>query len=246
MRRASRRVPRSSTHPRVCGEHRCIRFTKDWGYDSSPRVRGALDRTNPQAGQRRLIPACAGSTIMTVSMSDFVATHPRVCGEHPGWYPSAARIIDSSPRVRGAHPRIERRAGTVRLIPACAGSTDPLAAVGGWKATHPRVCGEHSASHGSRLGQRDSSPRVRGAHKEGDGLRFMIRLIPACAGSTRLAPNMRSDRPTHPRVCGEHHSPIPTPTTPADSSPRVRGARKRSTVSLGLIRLIPACAGSTL
>ena len=94
--------PRSSTHPRVCGEHWTLREDLCINDDSSPRVRGAPFQGRDAGRLRRLIPACAGSTCPRLGGGSFYATHPRVCGEH-ATRPSMTHVHnDSSPRVRGA------------------------------------------------------------------------------------------------------------------------------------------------
>ena len=90
-------------HPRMCGEHR-----------------GELKAARAERG---IIPACAGSTGTSDSTRTPVWDHPRMCGEHirrcPGrWWQSG-----SSPHVRGAHRRGERKRQREGIIPACAGST---------------------------------------------------------------------------------------------------------------------------
>ena len=76
--------------------------------------------------------------------------------------------------------------------------------------------------------------------------RSRVRLIPACAGKTFIAPNMHRDAGAHPRVCGENRRPGTLPTLAAGSSPRVRGKPGRGQRGESPCRLIPACAGKTL
>ncbi len=113
----------SRAHPRVCGENlkHCQGLQRVPG--SSPRVRGKL---GPLAASRlaiRLIPACAGKTLIVMVRSVRVRAHPRVCGEN-GLVPfQGGGQLGSSPRVRGkptVHPKCH---APCRLIPACAGKT---------------------------------------------------------------------------------------------------------------------------
>ncbi|SQG63714.1 Domain of uncharacterised function (DUF2825) [Corynebacterium renale] len=90
-----------------------------------------------------------------------------------------------------------------------------------------------------------SSPHVRGTRVErGDRLKVR-RLIPACAGNTRVRGKPSYCLTAHPRVCGEHSR----YTTPVfrlvGSSPRVRGTPRFSFQGRLWRRLIPACAGNT-
>ena len=51
-------------HPRVCGENAPRRTDSSWNSGSSPRVRGKLETMSWLAAASRLIPACAGKTLM--------------------------------------------------------------------------------------------------------------------------------------------------------------------------------------
>ena len=71
------------------------------------------------------------------------------------------------------------------------------------------------------------------------------RITPACTGSTGRwapAPTMWRD---HPRVYGEHSSPIAGSRLHRGSPPRVRGAPLPGRESFPLWRITPACTGST-
>ena len=218
------RCGRVSTYPRVCGEHPSPHGYEMLCLDLPPRVRGALDAVTPANGPRRLTPACAGSTASRPSRVCFVPTYPRVCGEHRGPMIFSGMSSDLPPRVRGAQHLQLMALISVRLTPACAGSTgvDDVAAAN--DPTYPRVCGEHAAISGSGGFSYDLPPRVRGAPMSAASRIHELRLTPACAGSTGVVA-VRHDRfPTYPRVCGEHHGP------------------RRA---LPAARLTPACAGST-
>ena len=56
---------------------------------------------------------------------------------------------------------------------------------------HPRVRGEHAATHDAQVLADGSSPRARGALRRVLPPARRVRLIPACAGST---PRPRSTR----------------------------------------------------
>ena len=197
----------------------------------------------------RLTPACAGSTRWWTPRRWSPSTHPRVCGEHATITPHANCRNDSPPRVRGARPPTLARRAPRRLTPACAGSTPRRCTRSSWRPTHPRVCGEHLDAAARHLLMFDSPPRVRGAPGRSATRPAGHRLTPACAGSTRRPRQSVRLRPTHPRVCGEHHDPASFSEGYADSPPRVRGARSARVRlrqrRLGC-RLTPACAGSTM
>ena len=49
-----------------------------------------------------IIPACTGSTISTTQRTLLQRDHPRMYGEHLGFFPFAVVTMGSSPHVRGA------------------------------------------------------------------------------------------------------------------------------------------------
>lgn len=173
------------------------------------------------------------------------ADHPRVCGEHSFLTATQPELIGSPPRVRGS---------THRACPR-----------GFPRSDHPRMCREHTASCTDSFADNGSAPRVRGARQEKAEDERLVRITPACAGSTCLCPGCGSTPQDHPRVCGEH--PVETVVvskvsgsprvcgehdtsvfgmpTMIGSPPRVRGARLRHQRLLWPVRVTPARAGST-
>ncbi len=73
---------------------------------------------------------------------------------------------------------------------------------------------------------RGSSPRARGAEALARYHDWLIRFIPACAGSRRFDERPSYQPPVHPRVRGEQKGGI--------------------LLKSGDLRFIPACAGSSL
>ena len=123
-------------------------------HGSSPRVRGTLRaRTRPHEDPR-FIPACAGNTTPSCSITDMCA--------------------GSSPRVRGTLEYLWVSVARRRFIPACAGNT-PEAYLGTSPfAVHPRVCGEHAIRPQITHAKRGSSPRVRGTRRS----TFLLGMMP--------------------------------------------------------------------
>ena len=70
------------------------------------------------------------------------------------------------------------------IIPADAGSTSLPDAWENAPWDHPRGCGEHVASQSAQAFSRGSSPRMRGALGNFNGVFVCPRIIPADAGST--------------------------------------------------------------
>ena len=107
------------------------------------------------------------------------------------------------------------------------------------------MCGEHSVSRVQEVGHGGSSPHVRGTRRSRRRCRSRRRIIPACAGNTAwqgLRPRATGE---HPRMCGEHTA-TATPAVPrTGSSPHVRGTRVDGEGAVGVVGIIPACAGNT-
>ena len=192
---------------------------------SSPRVRGKLSRLERIERRGRLIPACAGKTLRESRGRAARQAHPRVCGEN------------ASDRVRWQL--------AFGLIPACAGKTSSFVALMGKTWAHPRVCGENPAGSVRKPSSAGSSPRVRGKPLWQIPTPNPARLIPACAGKTRLRAWTSRDGTAHPRVCGENFPERLSLAVVRGSSPRVRGKPSGVGVGVGLVGLIPACAGKT-
>ena len=217
-----------ATYPRVCGEHPCGTLPLAVPADLPPRVRGAPVWHASASSTSRLTPACAGSTPSAVSVCRLRSTYPRVCGEHAFIAAACEPQNDLPPRVRGARLPLAVRSCTLRLTPACAGSTTGGSRHETSAATYPRVCGEHVRLPMPRYRPDDLPPRVRGAHRHALRELRANRLTPACAGSTTPPCHTIRCETTYPRVCGEHAYSAPSSSCSADLPPRVRGARGTS------------------
>ncbi len=220
--RSSRRS--GSDHPRVRGEQMSVRSKGGRGLGSSPRARGAVVNSANARSCSRIIPACAGSSWAPLKFDDWIMDHPRVRGEQtrpPAW-PNAR--AGSSPRARGAEPRLPARLQPVRIIPACAGSSHPVWCSRRWPWDHPRVRGEQGCCCGSTGSTTGSSPRARGAGQVGVDHGWLLGIIPACAGSSRPRPTAMPYLTDHPRVRGEQAASAGCAAEAAGSSPRARGA----------------------
>ena len=105
--------------------------------------------------------------------------------------------------------------------------------------------GEHTIQMIDATCQQGSSPHARGAPDCRDACEQRAGIIPACAGSTRLAVEDLAIGGDHPRMRGEHVVAGLTSRTLGGSSPHARGAPG---LAFGLAKelgIIPACAGST-
>ena len=192
-----------------------------------------------------IIPADAGSTRPAGPDPRGWLDHPRGCGEHFYGSHRGSDRQGSSPRMRGAPFELGGAACRTGIIPADAGSTATLNIRHSKIEDHPRGCGEHFTDTGGSQNLKGSSPRMRGAHIYCRLTWGSCRIIPADAGSTRLAcAGSRSSR-DHPRGCGEHCWCGGRPLLHVGSSPRMRGAPHPHRIPSGLAGIIPADAGST-
>ena len=95
-------------HPRVCGEQSIyvLKFFRLWG--SPPRVRGTVFFKRIFYGNRRITPACAGNSYLSLFFTTSIQDHPRVCGEQAPFLAKSCSILGSPPRVRGTgfHPHL--------------------------------------------------------------------------------------------------------------------------------------------
>ena len=189
-------------------------------------MRGARTGRIAAAFGAGIIPADAGSTLSrTLSNSSFW-DHPRECGEHPSSFFSIFSTTGSSPRMRGAPMGDGKGSETTRIIPADAGSTRSCWTTRAKAGDHPRGCGEHIVRRSAIGINPGSSPRMRGA----------LSTLPLESICTR----------DHPRGCGEHTTSPHAKHLRSGSSPRMRGAPGLGVGGVGIIRIIPADAGSTL
>ena len=171
-------------HPRMCGEHRIAMNREKFTQGSSPHVRGALSRPRGHVSG--------------------YWDHPRMCGEHLDAGSEQKPCPGSSPHVRGALRNVRDSNPRTGIIPACAGSTNGYDSARLNLGDHPRMCGEHKYGLPVRLPVPGSSPHVRGAPATSVLALSHLGIIPACAGSTRLAVPSGCRMRDHPRMCGEH------------------------------------------
>ena len=212
---------------------------------SSPRMRGTPPAERVVAARSGIIPAYAGNTPRSAYSTAHGWDHPRVCGEHLLRLIQQTANEGSSPRMRGTRMSSYVRTVRVGIIPAYAGNTNPRQLKRFNARDHPRVCGEHRTGSNIALPIPGSSPRMRGTLPPSVRQIVPAGIIPAYAGNTSTKRSTDRSCRDHPRVCGEHATIVPTASTPAGSSPRMRGThrpRKQGHVQPGII---PAYAGNT-
>ena len=158
---------------------------------------------------------------------------------------SCRTIRGSPPRVR--EPLIAAASLLINagITPACAGTTpDHLSPVFRVE-DHPRVCGNHRPFQFALPGALGSPPRVREPHRAYHLPPSIMRITPACAGTTGREGIQQIQLQDHPRVCGNHSVFTPAPDPAAGSPPRVREPRLSRGSDRTSGRITPACAGTT-
>ena len=242
----SRTTGASSVHPRVGGEHTTTENLNGRPDGSSPRGRGTLLFGLGAFVLGRFIPAWAGNTWSGGGSLPAPTVHPRVGGEHSRIGKDFRSVAGSSPRGRGTRHDSTGHRVLPRFIPAWAGNTGSGCVQSGQAPVHPRVGGEHRSSAGEQNARDGSSPRGRGTPAQAVGHGIPDRFIPAWAGNTISACAIRRTTPVHPRVGGEHSSPLEITDDVLGSSPRGRGTHPNDPVPTRRRRFIPAWAGNTI
>ena len=198
------RVCSIAAHPRSRGENSwfisCV--VTFWG--SSPLTRGKLCRGNGPRSSRRLIPAHAGKTILTVAGAIFAQAHPRSRGENELPVVSSHAPGGLIPAHAGKTVVGGIAAAFGGLIPAHAGKTSrERAAICSFQA-HPRSRGENGPPRQPPPDMWGSSPLTRGKHGGLHVLHGRPGLIPAHAGKTSCSSQSRPSTQAHPRSRGEN------------------------------------------
>ena len=137
------------------------------------------------------------------------------------------------------------RVRDARITPACAGTTlrQPSDVFIAWD--HPRVCGNHYSKALMSLVITGSPPRVREPLATAIGNALGVRITPACAGTTADSRRPLYGFEDHPRVCGNHFRDIIRNSMKRGSPPRVREPLVAGIATIVVLRITPACAGTT-
>ena len=169
-------------HPRSRGVYRYRTHAYKEAYGSSPLARGLPTTDTPSLGERGIIPARAGFTCNTQTMS--LPPH----GSSP--------LARGLPRD-GMSPMIARR-----IIPARAGFTGQAREGHQGSRDHPRSRGVYKACHFTSAVIKGSSPLARGLLAMISAGHGMMRIIPARAGFTFYGGCIEDGSEDHPRSRG--------------------------------------------
>ena len=151
-------------HPRLCG--------------NDPGV-GGIDY-----GKDGITPACAGTTTAGSPVLQVRWDHPRLCGNDFCHNRDRLVVLGSPPLVRERLRIDGALLGSMRITPACAGTTGETVSQAKTKQDHPRLCGNDERGKMAKGADLGSPPLVR-ERLCGNFLPVKIRRItPACAGTT--------------------------------------------------------------
>ncbi len=196
------RSPRD--HPRVCGNHSASNSSRSSISGSPPRVREPQPIPHQSGQLPGITPACAGTTVIGCQHMLSPQDHPRVCGNHAVTLNATPSYLGSPPRVREPLYSSPSASRSLRITPACAGTTRQPDLLYRLDEDHPRVCGNHRPEDCQRMGDRGSPPRVREPPEFIVAVRHRAGITPACAGTTRRSSARIPIPEDHPRVCGNH------------------------------------------
>ena len=232
-------------HPRSRGVYSVPPSTTTSPAGSSPLARGLLLVVHPVVGDRGIIPARAGFTVVTTQPAPGATDHPRSRGVYAVADHDRAVTAGSSPLARGLpRPPLEPRGGH-RIIPARAGFTPGTGSPVRSSRDHPRSRGVYSGRPESTSWSAGSSPLARGLRDGGGELGQVLGIIPARAGFTGRARSSPASPPDHPRSRGVYPCRTPRRCRPAGSSPLARGLLGGQPGRQSLSGIIPARAGFT-
>ena len=243
---ARARSAAAPAHPRSRGENQVHAIRTQITAGSSPLTRGKQTARTEGQTQTGLIPAHAGKTSLTRSVSSTGSAHPRSRGENRRLRSGQSRELGSSPLTRGKPSEASGVHIVQRLIPAHAGKTARGSQARRPCWAHPRSRGENGISTVLQVVHAGSSPLTRGklSHVDLEGIVFG--LIPAHTGKTNKVTTIIFPPAAHPRSRGENLAVSPTPRPSRGSSPLTRGKRSFGGPHRWPRRLIPAHAGKTV
>ena len=175
---------RTRAHPRSRGEN-YSKIDATWGaMGSSPLTRGKRGTLRRGDNSSGLIPAHAGKTKISCSITWTRRAHPRSRGENNGQPGQKIVLRGSSPLTRGKPKTATFPPSVSWLIPAHAGKTMRPAATRLTPRAHPRSRGENPLVETIQSCESGSSPLTRGKRDGGPAGGRGLGLIPAHAGKT--------------------------------------------------------------
>ena len=172
-------------HPRLRGEYINSEILLSSCPGSPPLARGVQKGKKYLTKAERITSACAGNTRPKRKSGRPSEDHPRLRGEYPPSAYITFAILGSPPLARGVQGCLIMGLHFPRITPACAGSTDRGGGRCGVLKDHPRLRGEYHGRDHKIHSHRRSPPLARGVPTTKIILLAILRITPACAGSTR-------------------------------------------------------------
>ena len=151
---------------------------------SSTLARGILCNVLFEISHDGITPACAGSTGSLWHLVHQQWDHPRLRGKYLSFSEKLGAVLGSPPLARGVLVISTSLFPSLRITPACAGSTRRDCLKFLFRKDHPRLRGEYKFHLLSSCITIGSPPLARGVQDFRKPLNDMIRITPACAGST--------------------------------------------------------------
>ena len=189
-------------HPRSRGVYSGWRPGIVGSIGSSPLARGLPgDDLHVRQG-RRIIPARAGFTIISLLRNCVSSDHPRSRGVYFSDDFNGLKAFGSSPLARGLRMSGRVHRATLRIIPARAGFTFRGIFFRESRRDHPRSRGVYGGVNLRTLETDGSSPLARGLHQNAGTGAVSSRIIPARAGFTSSRDCATRRRRDHPRSRG--------------------------------------------
>ena len=207
-------------------DHRWCSSSRSRG-GSPPHARGRPVAVRVGRAADGLTPACAGTTRWRRSRGRPNRAHPRMRGDDVAESDAITVAEGSPPHARGRRPTPCANTPTVRLTPACAGTTtSPQASqIAAW--AHPRMRGDDPAHRHPRGRRAGSPPHARGRPPRPRPTSPPPRLTPACAGTTPTSPAATRRSRAHPRMRGDDSPQRSARTSFRGSPPHARGRQGR-------------------
>ena len=147
--------------------------------------------------------------------------------------------------MRGSSPGPPGHLRRGGIIPACSGSSWCSRSTTRPRSDHPRLPGEQFKLTWRGDGNLGSPPHARGADQRVQLARELLRITPACAGSSagHLVADRTSEDP--PRMRGEQTRSMKRNAVTSGSPPHARGAGAPRRLDGDDAGITPACAGSS-
>ena len=213
--------------------------------ETSPHTRGEPPQGNLAAYGVGNIPAYAGRTFCSYSISRIFWKHPRIRGENPVVNSAVGAARETSPHTRGELAVSVTTISHLGNIPAYAGRTwnSRSSRQLCWK--HPRIRGENRSVAKAEFSVAETSPHTRGEQTFFFFVPNRLGNIPAYAGRTKVSQAYGYDIRKHPRIRGENPLMHLGLSLISETSPHTRGEHPRSATQRRFFRNIPAYAGRT-